>query len=399
MKKKVLCFAFAVILILLSVPTFADTHAQNEEIKSAVVKYFNFKHSVLSNPAAKMNVHSAIEKESPFLSSDYAEKFETVMEMTRMLKTSRDCDLSYKKYSVDCQFKKISISKANAFVKVFVVEKINYNIDPSITSESGTTHNINLVLQNDRWVICGDSYEMDGVGDAYDQLKQQHATKQDRRSLILSSYQELINKGISKSKSAGLYENDPNIVNEGTGTRSSHTYNPGQNSAPVKYAHDYCRKDNPPPWHTYTGDCTNFISIAINKIIPKDKTGSNKWYWDSRTDKTASWTSAQYFRQYIYKNNNSTSSNSGIYGKHDTAANCSYGDIVQYASKSNDTWTDGRPKTTHSSIVTKISNNELYVSMHSFGDEDSPYRCDFPVADMPYYADCIIYLNIVRYYD
>ena len=58
MKKKVLCFAFAVIVILLSVPTFADSHAQNEEIKSAVVKYFNFKHSVLSNPAAKVDVHT-----------------------------------------------------------------------------------------------------------------------------------------------------------------------------------------------------------------------------------------------------------------------------------------------------------------------------------------------------
>ena len=75
-----------------------------------------------------------------------------------------------------------------------------------------------------------------------------------------------------------------------------------------------------------------------------------------------------------------------------------YGDIVQYASYPDNIWaTDGRPKTTHGSIVTKVSGGNLYVSMHSYGDATSDYRYDYLVDDMDYTAK--IYLNIVRYYD
>ena len=129
-------------------------------------------------------------------------------------------------------------------------------------------------------------------------------------------------------------------------------------------------------------------------------TSGNKWYWNTRTDRSASWASAEYFRRYIYNNNNSTSSNSGIYGKHDTYANCGLGDIIQYASNTDDIWnTDGRPVSTHSSIVTKVTTSggrKLYVSMHSYGTDDSDYRYDYLVDSMPYSYKH--YLNIVRYY-
>lgn len=83
-----------------------------------------------------------------------------------------------------------------------------------------------------------------------------------------------------------------------------------------------------------------------------------------------------------------------------TYANCGLGDIIQYASNTDDIWnTDGRPVSTHSSIVTKVTTSggrKLYVSMHSYGTDDSDYRYDYLVDSMPYSYKH--YLNIVRYY-
>ena len=398
-KRGIICFILSAIMILSVFPAFADTMSPEANIKNTITRYFDFQHTILSKLDAQGEVIHRIEKVSPFVSNNYLEKFECVLEMKTLLRKAQPSDTTYDYYSFDIRYDSIDIADKTASVKIFIVEKIIFNQDRTITSEAGTTHFIKLINENGHWLINSDKYELDGVGERYDQLKSRLCgDKQCVRDSILTEYAKDVEKSvIERTKTV---EENPYAANIKQSTRtvlSSHTYNPGSTSSPVTYAHTYCRTNNPSPWYTYTADCTNFTSIAIHQIIPMDTTG-NKWYFNSTSDKTASWTSAQYFRQYIYYNNSSTTTNSGIYGKHDTYSNCSYGDIVQYASDPDNIWsTDGRPKTTHGSIVTKVSGGYLYVSMHSYGDATSDYRYDYLVDDMDYTAK--IYLNIVRYYD
>ncbi|MCI5914146.1 MAG: amidase domain-containing protein [Christensenella sp.] len=376
---------------------------QETEIKSIVSGYFNLQHEVLSELASQERVEQGMNKASSFAANEYAEKFETVLKMALAHRSSQAVDLSYDKYDINLDYRMISITGSNATVKVFVTEQIYFNADPSVMSEAGTLHTITLLKQDNMWLINGDSFELDGYGQTYEKYKKQYAqvglTKQSESNYILEAYSQEISQDIERRMRINeLDENATNleIAQEASLMLTSHNYDP---TDPVEYAHNYCRTNNPSPWATLDLDCTNFTSIALNTDIPMDTSG-NKWYWNTRTDRSASWASAEYFRRYIYNNNNSTSSNSGIYGKHDTYANCGLGDIIQYASNTDDIWnTDGRPVSTHSSIVTKVTTSggrKLYVSMHSYGTDDSDYRYDYLVDSMPYSYKH--YLNIVRYY-
>jgi surface antigen len=210
----------------------------------------------------------------------------------------------------------------------------------------------------------------------------------------LDEYSKQIEKSIKEdAKTIIENPNDESIPDEIKAT--AYSYN---RKNAVNYATKYARSNNPSPWATYSADCTNFTSIALYKGgVPKDRIGSSterKWYWDSSTSRTASWTSAQYFRQYVYYNNNSTSSNYGLYATHSTLNNMKIGDIIQFCSNGSGTWSvDGRRKSTHGSIVTFMISTFIYISQHSYG---SSYALDYPLAAMPYTVKH--YLHIVRYY-
>ena len=379
---------------------YDNTTNGEADIKSTIESYFDLQYEILSKLDIEELSTQVANNDGMFVSDSYADKFRTVMQMAVAHKSAQIVDLTYDRYNISIEYREIYISGNQALVKAFLIEQIYFNADSSIMSEAGTMHNISLQKNGDGWYITNDEFSLDGYGETYELYKQRYAQRlscdMSLNEYILSAYSQEIAADIERREQIyNLDENARNIQdNEGVyATLTAHTYDPDD---PVDYAHTYCRTSNPSPWSTLDLDCTNFISIALHQDIPMDTSG-NKWYWNTRSDRSASWASAEYFRRYIYNNNSSTSS---IYGKHDTYANCGLGDIIQYASDTENVWsTDNRPVSTHSSIVTKVSTSggrKLYVSMHSYGTEQSDYRYDYLVDNMPYSYKH--YLNIVRYY-
>ena len=106
-----------------------------------------------------------------------------------------------------------------------------------------------------------------------------------------------------------------------------HEYN---REAAVSYA-----RRNPAymDYELWGGDCTNFISQCLkNGQIPMDYTGSNvlqKWYWNSDSSRTPTWTAAEPFYKYVIGNNNENTQNFGIYARNANYNELEIGDIVQ----------------------------------------------------------------------
>ena len=63
-----------------------------------------------------------------------------------------------------------------------------------------------------------------------------------------------------------------------------------------------------------------------------DYTGSNvlqKWYWNSDSSRTPTWTAAEPFYKYVIGNNNENTQNFGIYARNANYNELEIGDIVQ----------------------------------------------------------------------
>ena len=370
-------------------------------------EYFEVKQSVLSKVGKEdislRALTSITDKSLVFDDDEFKNKYITTLAMAKAHREAQPCDLSYDKYSVDIRYDKIDIVGDNATASIFVTEKIYFNIDDSILSEVGSMHTLELRKSGNNWVVSNDDCPDDEYAKVYETYKAE-AIKEGSKSaeqitdFVLASFSQDIQEDVTSL--AKEYETDPNAANvEQSGAKATaHYYN---SAAPVSYALTYARSNNPSPWATYPADCTNYTSIAVNKNVPKDTVGSGddrKWYWNSRSSRVPSWTSPQFFRRYIYCNNNSTSSNVGIYGKHDTYNACSKGDIIQYCSDGSGTWSvDGRRISTHGSIITKTvtdgPHKTHYVCMHSYG---TGYSYNYPASAMPYTYKH--FLNIVKYF-
>lgn len=103
----------------------------------------------------------------------------------------------------------------------------------------------------------------------------------------------------------------------------------------VSYAKRWALDRNPQykdydPWG---GNCTNFISQSIHAgLIPFDYEGNNimkQWYWHNDSSRTPSWTGSEPFYQYLINNNNSKTSNFGVYARLAEYDELEIGDLVQ----------------------------------------------------------------------
>lgn len=105
--------------------------------------------------------------------------------------------------------------------------------------------------------------------------------------------------------------------------------------AAVNYARKWALDRNPAykDYELWGGDCTNFISQCLkNSQIPMDYTGNNvlqKWYWNSDSSRTPTWTAAEPFYKYIIGNNNENTKKFGIYARNANYNELEIGDIVQ----------------------------------------------------------------------
>ncbi|MFZ5975001.1 MAG: amidase domain-containing protein [Bacillota bacterium] len=403
--KRIFQLTLAVMLLVCSAPvayaadatnTVVSAQSDEQAIKETIQSYFDYEYqalSKLSDSTTKVTLLSM--KERCFKpQSAIIEKMSTVLEMKIAFRAAKSDDLTFDKYSFNLDYKDISVTNNTATLNFLLNEDICFNLCPTIHSKRGNIpYKVTLEKINEHWYITEFTCEDDETMKVYESLSKTLSTS----SEIKEEYNKQIEKSIKEeAKTVIENANDESIPNETKATAYSYNRTNAQN-----YATTYAQSNNPSPWATYSADCTNFISIALYKGgIPKDRSGSSaerQWYWDSSSSRTASWTSAQYFRQYVYYNNNSTSTNYGLYATHSTESNMQLGDIIQYCGEGSGTWSvDGRRKSTHSSIVTYIVSfpRIILISQHSF--YSSSYSLNYPLSSMPYTVKH--YLHIVRYY-
>lgn len=129
----------------------------------------------------------------------------------------------------------------------------------------------------------------------------------------------------------------------------------------VEYALKYALSPNPEYYFFggIGGDCTNFTSQCLyagSKVMNYDK--YNGWYYNNVNSRSPSWTSVQFFQNFILNNNSI-----GPFAKLVPQNEIEIGDLIQLKQ---------RNVFNHSLIVTKIENNRIYISSHSSNELNRP---------------------------
>ncbi len=123
----------------------------------------------------------------------------------------------------------------------------------------------------------------------------------------------------------------------------------------VKYATIWALKRNP-IYYDFSkigGDCTNFASQCLfSGSKAMNYTPIVGWYYNSPNDRTASWTSVEYFNKFLINNKSI-----GPYGENVSIDKVELGDFIQL--KNNDT------PYHHTLVVTQIIQGNILVSAHS----------------------------------
>lgn len=123
--------------------------------------------------------------------------------------------------------------------------------------------------------------------------------------------------------------------------------------AEIAYARKWAFSRNPAYYNfdDIGGDCTNFISQCLYAGgAVMNYTRDTGWYYISLHDRSAAWTSVQYFYQFVI-NNKSV----GIYGEEIPLSQAKRGDVIQL----------GMGKFHHSLLVVDVKRNIPYVSAHT----------------------------------
>jgi len=124
----------------------------------------------------------------------------------------------------------------------------------------------------------------------------------------------------------------------------------------VNYAKIWAYKRNPKylNFDNLGGDCTNFASQCIyagcNTMNYTPITG---WYYNTSSDRTASWTGVEYLYSFLMNNKGI-----GPRGINTTPDNLQIGDIIQLGNANNNFY--------HSPVVIKITSSEIFVAAHTF---------------------------------
>lgn len=128
----------------------------------------------------------------------------------------------------------------------------------------------------------------------------------------------------------------------------------------VSYARQWAYGRNP-KYYNYDGlggDCTNFASQCIfagSRIMNYTKTFG--WYYNNANDKSPSWTGVEYLYDFLTRRNGI-----GPIGKQVNKRDVMIGDIIQLSFTNNNY--------AHSLVITKIEDNDIYVTTHTFDNLD-----------------------------
>lgn len=133
-----------------------------------------------------------------------------------------------------------------------------------------------------------------------------------------------------------------------------------------KYAFDY--NANYMNFNGFGGDCTNFVSQCVFAGAGvMNYTRTFGWYYISSFDRAPAWSGVAAFYDFFTDNPVFLKNNGGTgpfaVGTPDTDG-AEIGDVIQLADESG--------KFYHSTLITDVNNQEIYVTSHSVDSRDRP---------------------------
>lgn len=129
----------------------------------------------------------------------------------------------------------------------------------------------------------------------------------------------------------------------------------------VQYAKKWAYSRNPKFYNFdyLGGDCTNFISQCIYAGCGvMNYTDIYGWYYKDLYNRTPSWTGVKYLYSFLTSN-----VKEGPYGQTTTKNALEIADLVQLKRGSH---------YTHTLMITKIENGNLYIASHTYDSFDNP---------------------------
>lgn len=125
-------------------------------------------------------------------------------------------------------------------------------------------------------------------------------------------------------------------------------------SSEINYASDWAFSRNPLyyDFERIGGDCTNFVSQCLRAGgAAMNYTRDTGWYYYSLHDRSAAWTSVEYFYKFIV-NNRSV----GPFGKSIPISQIGIGDVIQLGTGS---------AFYHTLLVVNVKNGEPFIAAHT----------------------------------
>ena len=272
-----------------------------------------------------------------------------MLERKSFILTYSEVDL--KEYNKEVVVTPISIDITGdvANVEVEVYKKWNYSFSPDIQSECKDNYKVTLRNEGDVYRISdivgfGDSIFDEFISNANDKI----SFSMEKR--LLDDVKNIITNQ--------MYEDDEYNI-ETYSSRAKATYNA---TKATKYALNHALSYNKDyaDFNGYGGDCTNFISQCLYAGGITQHTGtaysSNSWYYKSSTDRSATWTGADKFRNYVF------GKSSKIDMEKSSWKNVINGDIIQLL--------DSDSSAYHSMIITGVANgssgrSDLLICCHT----------------------------------
>ncbi len=129
---------------------------------------------------------------------------------------------------------------------------------------------------------------------------------------------------------------------------------PLNQNAEIEYARKWAHLRNPAYYNFdgIGGDCTNFVSQCLYAGgAVMNYTPDTGWYYSSPDNRSAAWTSVQYFYQFITKNKRV-----GPFGEEIPLSDIQVGDVIQLG---------GDGGFYHSLLVVYVNNGMPYVAAHT----------------------------------
>ena len=129
----------------------------------------------------------------------------------------------------------------------------------------------------------------------------------------------------------------------------------------VQYAKAWALKRNNKYYNfdNLGGDCTNFVSQCIHNACKIMNNENNGWYYYSLNNRSPSWSGVEFLYRFITTNNGV-----GPFGKLVNINEIDIGDIIELGNNEDNYY--------HTIIVSKITDNNIYVCSHTIDSLDRP---------------------------